>query len=102
MVKGRSDVAVRLAIELPFRAARRSYSSIGHGGYMYTTQEVPVADAGSFNFTFDGGIGVEVYRSRTKSVSLEYRYHHFSNNNTASANPGVDNGLFQATYSFGR
>ncbi len=75
---------------------------VGHGGYMYTTQRVPVPNSGSFNFTFDGGIGVEVYRSRTKSVSLEYRYHHFSNNNTAAANPGVDNGLFQATYSFGR
>jgi opacity protein-like surface antigen len=75
---------------------------VGHGGYMYTTQVVPVDGAGAFNFTFDAGIGVEMYRSRTKSVSFEYRYHHFSNNNTASANPGVDNGLFQATYSFGR
>ncbi len=75
---------------------------VGHGGYMYTTQRVPVASSGSFNFTFDGGIGIELYRSRTKSVSLEYRYHHFSNNNTAAANPGVDNGLFQANYSFGR
>jgi hypothetical protein len=75
---------------------------VGHGGYMYTTNVVPVDGAGSFNFTFDAGIGIEMYRSRTRSVSLEYRYHHFSNNNTADANPGVDNGLFQATYSFGR
>ena len=75
---------------------------VGHGGYMYTTQVVPVDGAGSFNFTFDAGIGVELYRSPTRSVSLEYRYHHFSNNNTAAANPGVDNGLFQAAYSFGR
>lgn len=73
-----------------------------HGGYMYTTNVVPVSGAGSFNFTFDAGIGIEMYRSRTRSVSLEYRYHHFSNNNTADANPGVDNGLVQATYSFGR
>lgn len=86
-----------------FRPRRKTQLFLdGHGGYMYTTQVVPVDGAGSFNFTFDAGIGVEVYRSRTKSLSLEYRYHHFSNNNTAAANPGVDNGLFQATYSFGR
>lgn len=75
---------------------------IGHGGYMYSTRAVPVETAGSFNFTFDGGIGVEVYRSRTRSIRADYRYHHFSNKNTATANPGVDNGVFQVTYSFGR
>jgi opacity protein-like surface antigen len=75
---------------------------IGHGGYMYSTRAVPVEAAGSFNFTFDGGIGVEFYRSRTNSIRADYRYHHFSNKNTATANPGVDNGMFQVTYSFGR
>ncbi len=75
---------------------------IGHGGYMYSTRAVPVMNAGTFNFTFDAGIGVEVYRSKTRSICAEYRYHHFSNKNTATANPGVDNGIFQVTYSFGR
>jgi hypothetical protein len=75
---------------------------IGHGGYMYSTRAVPVQNAGSFNFTFDGGIGVEFYRSKTRSIRAEYRYRHFSNKNTADANPGVDNGIFQVTYSFGR
>jgi opacity protein-like surface antigen len=75
---------------------------IGHGGYMYSTRAVPVESAGSFNFTFDGGVGVEFYRSKTRSIRAEYRYHHFSNKDTAIANPGVDNGIFQVTYSFGR
>lgn len=75
---------------------------IGHGGYMYSTQPVPVVNAGSFNFTLDVGAGVELYRSRTRSIRAEYRYHHLSNKNTAQANPGVDNGLLQVTYSFGR
>jgi opacity protein-like surface antigen len=73
-----------------------------HGGYMYSTQPIPVASAGSFNFTFDVGAGLEVYRTKTKSIRFEYRYHHISNHNTANANPGIDNGLFQATYAFGR
>jgi opacity protein-like surface antigen len=75
---------------------------IGHGGYMYSTQPIPIPEAGSFNFTFDLGSGFELYRSKTRSVRAEYRYHHLSNHNTANQNPGVDNGLVQLTYSFGR
>jgi len=75
---------------------------VSHGGYMYSTRPVPVESAGSFNFTFDGGIGLEYFRSRSQSIRVEYRYHHFSNNNTANANPGVDNGMLQVTYAFGR
>ncbi len=74
----------------------------GHGGYMYATQAIPVAYAGSFNFTFDLGAGVEWFQSTTRSFRLEYRYHHISNAGTAEENPGIDNGLFQLTYAFGR
>lgn len=75
---------------------------IGHGGYMYTTRAIPVDYAGSFNFTFDIGAGVEVFRSRTRSIRADYRYHHISNHNTADINPGIDSGLLQVTYAFGR
>ena len=75
---------------------------IGHGGYMYTTQPIPISTAGSFNFTFDIGAGLEFYRSPTRSLRAEYRYHHISNHDTALSNPGIDNGLFQVTYVFGR
>jgi Lipid A 3-O-deacylase (PagL) len=75
---------------------------IGHGGYMYSTQPIPVTSAGSFNFTFDIGAGFELYRSRAQSIRVEYRYHHISNHGTAYENPGIDNGLFQVTYCFGR
>jgi len=72
----------------------------GHGGYMYSTRAIPVDDAGSFNFTFDIGAGVEFYRTPARSIRVEYRYHHLSNKDTASENPGIDNGLFQVTYCF--
>jgi hypothetical protein len=75
---------------------------IGHGGTMYSTQPIPVTEAGSFNFTFDLGAGVELYRSNTRSIRAEYRYHHISNHGTAMENPGIDNGLFQVSYAFGR
>ncbi len=75
---------------------------IGHGGYMYSTQPIPISLAGSFNFTFDFGAGIEFYRSHTQSLRAEYRYHHISNHNTAQENPGIDSGLLQLTYVFGR
>lgn len=72
----------------------------GHGGYMYSTRTIPIPNAGSFNFTFDIGAGIELYRNRTQSMRVEYRYHHLSNANTAQVNPGVDSGLIQVTYCF--
>jgi opacity protein-like surface antigen len=75
---------------------------IGHGGYMYSTRAIPMVDSGSFNFTFDLGAGIELYRSKTRSIRAEYRYHHISNHSTAESNPGIDNGLIQVTYAFGR
>jgi hypothetical protein len=73
-----------------------------HIGYVYTAKPVPVAFAGSFNFTFDFGAGIELYRSRTRSLRVEYRIHHTSNDNSATENPGIDSGLFQVGYVFGR
>jgi hypothetical protein len=74
---------------------------VGHGGSMYSTQPIPMPDAGSFNFTCDLGAGLEFYRSKTKSIRAELRYHHISNHGTALENPGIDNLLYQVTYSFG-
>jgi opacity protein-like surface antigen len=75
---------------------------MGHGGYMYSTQAIPVDGSGSFNFTFDFGAGVEWFRANRHSWRAEYRYHHISNHDTANVNPGIDNGVFQLSYVFGR
>lgn len=83
---------------LPLHKAQPFF--VGHGGYMYSTRQIPVDSAGSFNFTFDLGAGFEFYRSNARSVRFEYRYHHISNHQTAQINPGIDNGLFQVTYCF--
>jgi hypothetical protein len=71
-------------------------------GYIFSTTPIPVANAGSFNFTFDMGAGFEWFRTRNQSIQFEYRYHHISNAYTAVANPGIDNGVFKVTYTFGR
>jgi len=75
---------------------------VGTLGYMYSSRPIPVSDAEAFNFIFNFGAGVEVFRSKRRSVSLECRFNHFSNNSTAPANPGADNVVFKTSYSFGR
>ncbi len=79
-------------------------------GYAFSTRPIPVDDAGSFNYLLAFGAGFEYFLSPDKSKSffgnrsirVEYRYHHISNASTAAGNPGVDSGLFQVSYSFGR
>ena len=74
----------------------------GLGGLMVSARQIPVSGASRFNFTFEFGGGLEFYRSTTNSIRVEWRYHHISNDYTANQNPGIDSGLFQATYVFGR
>jgi opacity protein-like surface antigen len=74
----------------------------GLGGFAIAPRDIPVFDSASFNFTFEVGAGVEIYRSHTRSCQLEYRYHHLSNAGSGAENPGIDSGMFKLSYSFGR
>jgi opacity protein-like surface antigen len=71
-------------------------------GFLLSAKKIPIETGGSFNFMFQLGAGVEYFRTPTQSIRLEYQLQHFSNAYTADANPGVDNGLFKVTYTFGR
>lgn len=71
-------------------------------GSMLSAQKLPVDYAGSFNFIFGFGAGLELFKRPGRSLAFEYRYQHYSNKNTASQNPGVDSTLFHVAYSFGR
>ena len=75
---------------------------VSHGGYMFSTHAIPIYYAGSFNFTVDAGGGLEYFRTHGQSIRAQWRYHHTSNHDTALENPGIDNGLFQVSYVFGR
>jgi hypothetical protein len=97
--QGFSPAGVRFNL-LPRHRLQLTFSS--YGGYMFSTQEVPVPDAGSFNYTFEFGGGLEYYRTHNRSVRLEYQVQHFSDKNTSDYNPGVDNGFIKLTYAFGR
>lgn len=75
---------------------------IGTLGYMYSSRPIPLSNAEAFNFAFDFGPGLEIYRGNKRSIAVECRFHHFSNRGTAQANPGVDNLMYKLSYSFGR
>ena len=103
---------------------------VGTLGYMYSNRPIPVEDAGSFNFAFGVGAGVEWFSRPRRSLSVQYVLHHFSNNYSATGNngvsapgnacsvtgvtsssgisscggtnPGVDNLLLKVSYRFGR
>jgi Lipid A 3-O-deacylase (PagL) len=92
-----------IGMQWDFLPARRLQPLVeGHIGYMYSTQPIPTAYAGAFNFTFDVGAGFELYRTHSHSYRIEYRYHHISNDETADDNPGIDNGVIQVSWLFGR
>jgi Lipid A 3-O-deacylase (PagL) len=72
------------------------------GGTMFSKNAIPISGAGWFNFTFSGGAGVELFANQRRSIRLEYRVHHISNRDMANENPGIDNGMFQVTFLYGR
>ena len=97
--QGFSPAGVRFNL-VPRHRLQLTLSSFG--GYMFSTQEVPIPDAGTFNYTFEFGGGLEFFSTHACSVRLEYQVQHFSNKKTADLNPGVDSGLIKLTYGFGR
>ncbi len=105
--QGLSPLGLRLNL-LPGHRLQPLLEAVG--GYLLSAQPVPVNDAGSFNFTFGVGAGVEFYRAHVgepsffanRSLTAEYRYTHLSNANTANFNPGIDAGVYLLRYSFGR
>jgi hypothetical protein len=88
-----------LGLKYSMRTKRRLQPFVDlTAGYMYTSRPVPMADAEAFNFVFNVGAGMELFNSRERgrSVSAEVRVQHFSNKDTAPANPGTDNVLYGA------
>jgi opacity protein-like surface antigen len=73
----------------------------GTAGMLYFTEQVPVSNSSQFNFAVSWGAGVQIWYRKNQSVSIGYKFHHISNANSASRNPGVDSNLFYAGYSWG-
>jgi Lipid A 3-O-deacylase (PagL) len=83
--------AAPIGLKFNFRRNRR-VQPFGQatGGFLYFNEQVPVAGAARFNFTFDFSGGVQIVNSDRRAFSVGYKYQHISNGNRATFNPGVD------------
>lgn len=97
--QGLSPAGTRINL-MPHRRLQPTASFLA--GYLLAAKKIPIDTAGSFNFTFEFGAGLEYYQSQSRSIRFEYQIHHLSNAYTALENPGVDSGLFKLSYTFGR
>ncbi len=75
---------------------------LGSLGFLIGTHDIPVDRSSAFNFVAQMGIGLEYFHKEGQSFRIDYRFHHYSNAQLGTRNPGVDSGTFQFTYSFGR
>jgi hypothetical protein len=73
-----------------------------HGGIIASTEAIPInaPDATGLNFLFDFGAGLQWRTGDPHTVELGYKFLHISNAGTTSFNPGLDNNVFYAGFSF--
>jgi opacity protein-like surface antigen len=69
-------------------------------GFLYFTEDVPVPDSRRFNFTPELGLGAQFFLTPKTAITVGYKYFHISNANTGHNNPGLDNNVIYAGYSF--
>lgn len=69
------------------------------GGFLYFNEQVPIAGAARFNFTFDFSGGVQIVNSTRRAFTIGYKYQHISNGYRATFNPGVDVQMIFAGFS---
>lgn len=74
----------------------------GTAGFLYFSEDVPVAGAKRFNFTYDFGGGVQIVNSSRRAFTIGYKYQHISNGYRSPINPGVDVQMVYAGFSIFR
>ncbi len=92
--------AAPIGLKFNFRRNRR-VQPFGQatGGFLYFREDVPVAGAARFNFTFDFSGGVQIVNSNRHAFTIGYKYEHISNGFRATFNPGVDVQMVYAGFS---
>ena len=89
-----------IGLKFNFRRNRRTQPfASANGGFLYFSEDVPVAGAARFNFTFDFDGGVQIVDSSRRAFTIGYKYQHISNGYRSSINPGVDGQMIYAGFS---
>lgn len=63
-------------------------------GFMYLNERFPNEQGTQFNFTLELGGGLEFVVAQNFSFTVGYKYHHMSNGQFGTINPGVDSNVF--------
>ena len=73
-----------------------------HGGIIASAERVPIdaTNATGLNFLFDLGGGVRWSIGQRNAIRTGYRFLHISNAGTTPFNPGLDNNVLYASWSF--
>lgn len=92
--------AAPIGLKFNFRRDRR-LQPFGQatGGFIYFDEQVPLAGAARFNFTYDFSGGVQIVNSNRRAFTIGYKYQHISNGYRATFNPGVDVQMIFAGFS---
>lgn len=69
---------------------RFSFLSGFSGGFAFVDQNFPTQKGRKLNFMFDLSTSILTKVANHLSVALGYKFHHISNANTGSENPGID------------
>ena len=95
--------AAPIGLKFNFRRDRR-VQPFGQatGGFIYFNEQVPLAGAARFNFTYDFSGGVQIVNSNRRAFTIGYKYQHISNGYRATFNPGVDVQMIFAGFSIFR
>jgi hypothetical protein len=89
-----------IGFQLYFRPQSRVKPFVNtSGGFIFFKHPVPRLNGAQFNFTFDFGGGVQVFRDSRRAFTFGYKYQHVSNGGRALNNPGFDGHVFYFGYS---
>jgi Lipid A 3-O-deacylase (PagL) len=74
--------------------------AFANAGFLVSPRDLPVFNSSRFNFTFDFGAGLQLFRDHHHAWSIDYRIHHLSNAYIGNQNPGIDSQVVRLTYAF--
>lgn len=89
---GIAPIGLRLAYEGFARWRPYFASSVG---FLMFEERVP-ATGTKFNYTWEFGVGAQVFLTGTQAITLGYEFHHLSNAYSGEENPGFDSNVLYA------
>ena len=92
-----------IGFQLYFRPQSRVKPFVNtSGGFIFFKDQVPRLNGAQFNFTYDFGGGVQVFRDARRAFTFGYKYQRLSNGGRALNNPSFDGHVFSFGYSIFR